>query len=666
MAQLNALDHALLGDIAREVSIRIGEFTVAHDGTNDQIVIPLGPGVAVSATLIPVTSRVLGRETRLGTKLIVESINALDAGPTRKRAAPFDPEILFSRRREVVAWASTAIQSAIEQLAGASESYSLDSIDLPASDQATIESSTENPNESQLNGPELSPTSAEHTQALHDIKGDIAQIGGHLAQMDSVVWEIYSALEELRKDLAKARLNQDPVLDTREHVALPPEESPAISSYVDEAAGSTHHLDAVAVQNLRESISDPDNAYEFIRQQRNSAPAMTKFDKSFDTWDAIVSVASGNISQAESLTGNILWNGDPEASYALLVIEIGRGTIPQPIEEIVETASAVITERPQQLVAASRSLLHLDQIRILAVLSAAVSKTTALLLANDMLARASGVDESEVIVAIAPLDERRAIDAVTSRNEASANPAIFEAGLTLLTGLQDFGNGRRLIAYLVASVASATDEISSVDAERIIDSCPTTELRARAAEALLPLSPALRTPKTQRAIGTALKAGLNESLRTNGNFVASCRTFVRENSGESELRDLADSIGALLLDGTSEAAHVTPESAQDRDIRILTGKKVVVVGGFPPRWLDEIQALGCEVAWFQSEVRSRPPLDAIFNAAADADVVIVDRRVSHATTIPLRVFVRQRRIPIQDFVERNKGRFLEMLRSRFG
>ena len=98
MAQLNALDHALLGDIAREVSIRIGEFTVAHDGTNDQIVIPLGPGVAVSATLIPVTSRVLGRETRLGTKLIVESINALDAGPTRKRAAPFDPEILFSTR----------------------------------------------------------------------------------------------------------------------------------------------------------------------------------------------------------------------------------------------------------------------------------------------------------------------------------------------------------------------------------------------------------------------------------------------------------------------------------------------------------------------------------------------------------------------------------------
>ena len=59
-------------------------------------------------------------------------------------------------------------------------------------------------------------------------------------------------------------------------------------------------------------------------------------------------------------------------------------------------------------------------------------------------------------------------------------------------------------------------------------------------------------------------------------------------------------------------------------------------------------------------------VDAIFNAAADADVVIVDRRVSHATTIPLRVFVRQRRIPIQDFVERNKGRFLEMLRSRFG
>jgi hypothetical protein len=278
LAQLNALDHALLGDIAREVSIRIGEFTVAHDGTNDQIVIPLGPGVAVSATLIPVTSRVLGRETRLGTKLIVESINALDAGPTRKRNAPFDPEILFSRRREVVAWASTAIQSAIEQLAGASENYSLDSIDLPASDQATIESSTENPNESQLNGPELSPTSAEHTQALQDIKGDIAQIGGHLAQMDSVVWEIYSALEELRKDLAKARLNQDPVLDTREHVALPPEESPAISSYVDEAAGSTHHLDAVAVQNLRESISDPDNAYEFIRQQRNSAPAMTKFE----------------------------------------------------------------------------------------------------------------------------------------------------------------------------------------------------------------------------------------------------------------------------------------------------------------------------------------------------------------------------------------------------
>jgi hypothetical protein len=141
---------------------------------------------------------------------------------------------------------------------------------------------------------------------------------------------------------------------------------------------------------------------------------------------------------------------------------------------------------------------------------------------------------------------------------------------------------------------------------------------------------------------------------------------VRENSGESELRDLADSIGALLLDSTSEAAHITPESAQDRDIRILTGKKVVVVGGFPPRWLDEIQALGCEIAWFQSEVRSRPPLDAIFNAASDADVVIVDRRVSHATTIPLRVFVRQRRIPIQDFVERNKGRFLEMLRSRFG
>ena len=332
MAQLNALDHALLGDIAREVSIRMGEFTVAHDGTNDQIVIPLGPGVAVSATLIPVTSRVLGRETRLGTKLIVESINALDAGPTRKRAAPFDPEILFSRRREVVAWASTAIQSAIEQLAGVSESYSLDSIDLPASDQTVIESGTESPDESKLGAPELNPSSVEHTQALRDIKGDIAQIGGHLAQMDSVVWEIYGALEELRKDLAKANLNHGPTLDARAHVASPPEESPAMSSYLDEAAGSPHHLDAVAVQNLRESISDPDNAYEFIRQQRNGAPEATKFDKSFDTWDAIVSVASGNISQAAPLAGNILWNGDPEASYALLVIALESGAIPQPIE----------------------------------------------------------------------------------------------------------------------------------------------------------------------------------------------------------------------------------------------------------------------------------------------------------------------------------------------
>jgi len=666
LAQLNALDHALLGDIAREVSIRMGEFTVAHDGTNDQIVIPLGPGVAVSATLIPVTSRVLGRETRLGTKLIVESINALDAGPARKRAAPFDPEILFSRRREVVAWASTAIQSAIEQLAGVSESYSLDSIDLPASDQTVIESGTESPDESQLGGPELNPSSVEHTQALRDIKGDIAQIGGHLAQMDSVVWEIYGALEELRKDLAKANLNHGPTLDARAHVASPPEESPAMSSYLDEAAGSAHHLDAVAVQNLRESISDPDNAYEFIRQQRNSAPEATKFDKSFDTWDAIVSVASGNISQAAPLAGNILWNGDPEASYALLVIALESGAIPQPIEEIVETASAIITERPQQIVAASRSLLHSDRIQLLEVLPAAVSKTTALLLANDMLARASGADESETIIAIAPLDERRAIDAVTSRSQTSANPAIFEAGLTLLEGLQDFGNGRRVIAYLVASVASATDEILGMDVQRIIDSCPTTELRARAAEALLSLSPALRTPKIRRAIGTALKGGLSETLRNNGSFVASCRAFVRENSGESELHDLTESIGALLLDGANEADPVVSESAQDRDIRIMAGKKVVVVGGFPPRWLEEIQALGCEVAWFQSEVRSRPPLDAIFNAAADADVVIVDRRVSHATTIPLRVFVRQRRIPIQDFVERNKGRFLEMLRSRFG
>jgi hypothetical protein len=205
-----------------------------------------------------------------------------------------------------------------------------------------------------------------------------------------------------------------------------------------------------------------------------------------------------------------------------------------------------------------------------------------------------------------------------------------------------------------------------MDVQRIIDSCPTTELRARAAEALLSLSPALRTPKIRRAIGTALKGGLSETLRNNGSFVASCRAFVRENSGESELHDLTESIGALLLDGANEADPVVSESAQDRDIRIMAGKKVVVVGGFPPRWLEEIQALGCEVAWFQSEVRSRPPLDAIFNAAADADVVIVDRRVSHATTIPLRVFVRQRQIPIQDFVERNKGRFLEMLRSRFG
>ena len=663
MPNLNALDHALLGDIAREVSIRMGGFAVAHDGTGGQITIPLGPGVAVSATLTPVTSRVLGRETRLGTRLTVESVTALKGGLAYKRAAPFDPEILFSRRREVVAWASTAIQSAIEQLAGIIESSVLDANTLPAAEDRVLDSGAESMGVLELVGVESVPPSTVYTQTLYEVKDEIEKFSGHIAQLDSVVWEVYSTIEDLRKELVKSRHNKTLILDSSEQVASPTAETPALYSSVDEAASFTHHLDAIAVQNLRESISDPSHAYEFIKQQRSSASDITKFDKSFDTWDAIVSVASENMGQALLLIGNIIWNGDPDAAYSLLVISLDNNTIPQPLEEIVETASAIIAAQPQKLVAASRALSHLDQVRILSALSAAVSKTTALAFANDMLARASGTDQSEMIIAIGEIDERRAIDALVSRNEAFANPAMFKAGLTLLSQLQDFGNGRRIISYLVANAASS--ESSDADIERIIDCCPSTELGARAAESLLSLPTTLRTPRVRRAIGAALKNGLSGSLRTNGNFASNCRLFIKEYGSEPELSELAESIGALLLNDSNVEKLVASESAKERDIRIMTGKKVVVVGGFPPRWLDEVQGLGCEVLWFQSEVKARPPLDAIFNAASDADVVVVDRRVSHATTIPLRVFLRQRRIPIQDFVERNKGRFLEMLRSRF-
>ena len=642
-------------------------FTIVHDGAEDHLHIPLGAGVAITATLIPVISRVLGRETRLGTKLIVESIGAIGKGVGYKRTAPFDPAILLSRRRETVEWAATAIVTALEQLAGAiDKAPEADSQGLSTAAQ-TLEPRLETPPENDLIAASSFASPSALQEHLDPVRTEIKALSGHITQLDSVTWEIFGAIEELRTEVKLLARNQSPVQSMLVEQATVIHSIPNSSPTQNTADVSKHHLAPVDIHNLRTSIANPSHAHDFISQQRASAPEATVFDTSFDTWEAVVAVACGKQHEAAHLVDTIVWHGDPEAAYALIIISLTAGQLPQPIDAIVETASALLSGRAQSLISAARNISHADRLHFLSTLSTKVAQSTALALANDMLASAAKSEEADVLLAVSALDERRALDAYSMRFELMASEEAYSVGLKLLTGLQDYGFGRKLVALLVSCEISAPDALSDERLSRIVACSPTVELAARSAEAIVVSIPRRDfNEELQRAIGNALKNGLSSSLRTNGAFVTSCRLYLSRIQTVNHLSDLAESIDVLLANGAPEPAAIAPESATERDRRILVGRKVVVVGGFPPRWLEEIEDLGCEVAWFQSEVKARPPLDAIFNAAADADIVIVDRRVSHATTIPLRVFVRQRRIPIQDFVERNKGRFLDLLRNRFG
>jgi len=642
-------------------------FTVMHDGTGDHLHIPLGAGVAITATVIPVIHRVLGRDTRLGTRLIIESNGVTGKGMAFRRAAPFDPEILLSRRRETVEWASAAIVTALEQLAGVANDIPDPTREESNTELRTLESNQEPaPATDDTALTSLAFPSALR-DSLHPVTAELATLSGHITQLDSVIWEMYGAIEELRTEMTKAVRSQEPDASPTVDNSTPPIATlqPTTGPHIE--ATSIHHLAPADVMNLRKSIANPIHALDFIRQQRVSASQTTTFDSSFDTWEAIVLVASGKQHEAAHLAGTIVWQGDPDAAFALIVICLTAGRLPQPVEAIVDTSSALIARKVQALTIAARNVSHEDKVAFLSVLSSKVAKSTALALANDMLASASKVEEAEVLLAVGAIDEKRAVDEYSLRFESMSSEAAYNIGLTLLKGLQEYGHGRKLIALLVSCANAPGDPASSERLSEIIVSSPTVELAARSAEAIvLSIPRPERNEALQHAIGLAIKNGLNSPLRTNGPFVTSCRLFVSQIQEVDQLAELAESISALLAHGAPEPVARVPESATERDRRILAARKVVVVGGFPPRWLEEIEDLGCDVKWFQSEVKARPPLEAIFHAATDADIVIVDRRVSHATTIPLRVFVRQRRIPIQDFVERNKGRFLDLLRNRFG
>jgi hypothetical protein len=641
-------------------------FTVMHDGTGDHLHIPLGAGVAITATVIPVIHRVLGRDTRLGTRLIIESNGVTGKGMAFRRTAPFDPEILLSRRRETVEWASAAIVTALEQLAGVAND-----VQDPVGEESATETHPPEPNQEPAPASDdISTSSLAFPSALRDslgpVRAEIATLNGHITQLDSVIWEMYGAIEELRTEITNSVRRQEPVASLAVDSSTPiiTTLQPSTESHIE--ATAIHHLAPADVLNLRKSIANPIHALDFIRQQRSSASQTTTFDSSFDTWEAIVLVASGKQHEAAHLAGTIVWQGDPDAAYALIVICLTAGRLPQPIDAIVDTSSALIAGRVQVLITATRNVSHEDRVAFLSVLSTKVAKSTALTLASDMLASASKVEEAEVLLAVGAIDEKRAVDEYSLRFESMPSEAAYKIGLTLLKGLQEYGHGRKLVALLVSCANKPGDSGSSEQLSGIIEGSPTVELAARAAEAIvLSIPRPERNEALQHAIGHAIKNGLNSPLRTNGPFVTSCRLFLSQIQEVEQLADLAESISALLAHGAPEPIARVPESAAERDRRILAARKVVVVGGFPPRWLEEIEDLGCEVKWFQSEVKARPPLEAIFHAATDADIVIVDRRVSHATTIPLRVFVRQRRIPIQDFVERNKGRFLDLLRNRF-